>query len=123
MVIPLKAASVEVGDILRKYGQAYRDSHKLPLSSLKAMSAIENCRSAVLGGHRDQCDSCGHTRISYNSCRNRHCPKCQSLAKERWLDARKDELLPVSYFHSVLTIPSELNALALINRVFTTFAD
>ena len=116
MVIPLKAASVEVGDILRKYGQSYRDSHKLPLSSLKAMSAIENCRSAVLGGHIDQCDSCGHTRISYNSCRNRHCPKCQSLAKERWLEARKDELLPVSYFHSVLTIPSELNALALINQ-------
>ena len=80
------------------------------------MSAIEACRSSALGGHVDQCDSCGHTRISYNSRRNRHCPKCQSLAKERWLESRKDELLPVSYFHCVLTIPNELNALALINQ-------
>ena len=116
MVNPLKAASVEVGDIFSQYGESYRDTHKLPLSSLKAMSAIEACRSPILGGHVDQCDSCGHTRISYNSCRNRHCPKCQSLAKERWLEARKEELLPISYFHSVLTIPNELNALSLINQ-------
>ncbi len=116
MKIPLKLNKVEVGDIFRQYGQAYRDSHKLPLKSLKAMSAIESCRTSVLGGHVDECDSCGHTRNSYNSCRNRHCPKCQSLAKERWLQARKEELLPVSYFHTVLTIPGELNPIALINQ-------
>ncbi len=116
MNIPQTLSKIEVGDIFRKYGSLYRESHNLPLSSLKAMSVIEACRSSILGGHLDQCDSCGHTRISYNSCRNRHCPKCQSLAKERWLKARKEELLPVSYFHCVLTIPSELNALSLINQ-------
>ncbi len=113
---PPELNKVEVGDIFRQYGQAYRDSHKLPLVILKAMSSIEACRTAALGGHVDECDSCKHTRISYNSCRNRHCPKCQSLAKERWLQARKDELLPVNYFHAVLTIPSELNPLTLINQ-------
>ncbi|MCP4258873.1 MAG: IS91 family transposase, partial [Planctomycetes bacterium] len=96
---------IEVGDIFRQYGAAYRKSRKLPLQSLKAMSAIESCRTSALGGHVDECDSCGHLRNSYNSCRNRHCPKCQSLAKERWLEARKKELLPVSYLHGVLTIP------------------
>ncbi len=107
---------IEVGDIFRQYGAAYRKSHKLPLQCLKAMSAIESCRTAALGGHVDECDSCGHSRNSYNSCRNRHCPKCQSLAKERWLEARKKELLPVSYLHGVLTIPYELNQIALRNQ-------
>ncbi len=116
MNIPQRSNKIEVGDIFRQFGQPYRDSHKLPLASLKAMSAIEACRSSILGGHVDQCDSCGHKRISYNSCRNRHCPKCQSLAKEHWLEARKNKLLPVSYFHCVLTIPKELNVLALINQ-------
>ncbi len=116
MSIPQKSGEVEVGDIFRQYGEPYRARRNLPLYILKAMGAIENCRTAALGGHVDECDSCGHRRISYNSCRNRHCPKCQSLAKERWLEARKDELLPVSYFHGVLTIPSELNALSLINQ-------
>ncbi len=113
---PNRLNNIEVGDIFRQYGEAYRKSRKLPLQSLKAMSAIESCRTAALGGHVDECDSCGHLRVSYNSCRNRHCPKCQSLAKERWLEARKKELLPVSYLHGVLTIPYELNSIALINQ-------
>lgn len=116
MNIPQKLKDVEVGEIFRQSGQAYRESCKLPLQSLKAMSAIEACRTAALGGHVDECDSCRHTRFSYNSCRNRHCPKCQLLAKERWLKARKEELLPVSYLHAVLTIPSELNQIALTNQ-------
>ncbi len=116
MNTPQRLNKIEVGDIFRQYGAAYRKSRKLPLQSLKAMSAIESCRTAALGGHVDECDSCGHLRISYNSCRNRHCPKCQSLAKERWLEARKKELLPVSYLHGVLTIPYELNPIALINQ-------
>jgi hypothetical protein len=80
------------------------------------MSSIEACRTSSLGGHVDKCDECGHTRISYNSCRNRHCPKCQSLAKEQWLENRKADLLSVSYFHVVFTLPSELSAIALRNQ-------
>lgn len=80
------------------------------------MRAVEVCRTAVLGGHKDRCDSCGHIEISYNSCRNRHCPKCQSLQKERWIEARGEDLLPIQYFHVVFTIPSELNALVIMNQ-------
>ena len=80
------------------------------------MRAIEVCRTAVLGGHKDQCDHCGHLEISYNSCRNRHCPKCQTLRKEKWIEARSEDLLPIEYFHVVFTIPSELNHLALLNQ-------
>lgn len=76
----------EVQDIFLEYGEAYRQKHKLPIHILKAMSAIERCRTSSLGGHADACDNCGYTRISYNSCRNRHCPKCQTLFKERWID-------------------------------------
>jgi len=79
------------------------------------MRAIEQCRTAALGGHVDQCDTCGHQRISYNSCRN-HCPKCQSLAKARWLDERLADLLPVEYFHVVFTLPEQLASLALQNK-------
>jgi hypothetical protein len=82
----------------------------------RTMRAIELCRTAELGGHIDQCDSCGHHIISYNSCRNRHCPKCQSLKKAEWLDARQAELLPVDYFHSVFTLPDSLAAMALQNK-------
>lgn len=105
----------EVADIFREYGQKYRKDYRLPLHQLKAMDAIEKCRTPRLGGHVDECDSCGHIRISYNSCRNRHCPKCQSLARERWLDNRMEELLPVGYFHVVFTVPEELNPLVLRN--------
>jgi len=80
------------------------------------MRAIEVCRTAVLGGHKDQCDHCGHLEISYNSCRNRHCPKCQTLRKEKWIEARSEELLPIEYFHVVFTLPSELNPLVSMNR-------
>ncbi len=107
---------IEVADIFEKYGKAYRNKYKLPLQHLKVMSAIEDCRTAKLGGHIEVCDKCRHIKISYNSCRNRHCPKCQSLSKERWLDARMKDLIPIQYFHIVFTIPSELNALALQNK-------
>jgi hypothetical protein len=80
------------------------------------MRAIEVCRTAVLGGHQDQCDHCGHLEISYNSCRNRHCPKCQTLRKEKWIEARGEDLLPIPYFHVVFTLPSELNPLVSMNR-------
>jgi hypothetical protein len=108
--------SVEVSDIFRSHGHAYRVSNKLPLSHIRTMRAIERCRTAELGGHVDECDGCGRIRISYNSCRNRHCPKCQFLAKERWLEQRKEDLLSVPYFHLVFTIPAKLNPLVLRNK-------
>ncbi len=107
---------VEVADIFRHYGPGYRESHQMPRNHLRAMSAIEICRTAVLGGHIDECDSCGHQEISYNSCRNRHCPKCQFLRKEKWIAARATDLLPIQYFHVVFTIPSELNPIVLSNK-------
>lgn len=114
-----RAGTVEVADIFRQYGHAYRQSHEMPLNQLRTMRAIEICRTQELGGHVDECDTCGAIRISYNSCRNRHCPKCQFLKKERWLEERKEDLLPVEYFHVVFTIPEKLNPLALRNqRVF-----
>jgi hypothetical protein len=85
---------VEIADIFRQYGKTYRQQRPLPLVALKSMSAIESCRTSQLGGHVDECDECGHQKISYNSCRNRHCPKCQNLPKERWVEARKADLLP-----------------------------
>jgi len=106
----------EVADIFRQHGPEYRESHKLPRNHLRAMRAIEVCRTAALGGHQDKCDHCGHLEISYNSCRNRHCPKCQTLAKEKWIEARNEDLLPIEYFHVVFTIPSGLNPLVLMNR-------
>ncbi len=104
--------ALEVADIFRAHGVAYRHAHGLSRAQRRAMQAIETCRTAVLGGHRQTCDTCGAERIAYNSCRNRHCPKCQTLAKERWLAARRAELLPVEYFHVVFTLPHGLNALA-----------
>ena len=88
----------------------------MPVSHLKVIEAVERCRTAVLGGHLERCDSCGFERPAYNSCRNRHCPKCQSLAKLKWLDKQKSELLPVGYFHLVFTLPHELNGLILTNK-------
>ena len=113
--------AVEVADIFRAHGAAYRHAHALARPQRRAMQAIETCRTAALGGHRETCDTCGAERIAYNSCRNRHCPKCQTLAKERWLAARRAELLPVEYFHVVFTLPHALNALAQGNpRVLYT---
>jgi hypothetical protein len=111
-----RSNGIEVGDIFRQYGPAYRESYPLGWQSLKAMSAIENCRTAALGGHVDECDECGDKRISYDSCSNRHCPKCQGLVREKWLAARQKEVLPVTYFHVVLTLPRELNSIALLNQ-------
>ena len=104
--------AVEVADILRAHGAAYRHTHVLSRAQRRAMRDIATCRTAALGGHRETCDTCGAERLAYNSCRNRHCPKCQTLAKERWLEARRAELLPVEYFHVVFTLPHALNALA-----------
>lgn len=110
------AQSTELSDIFSLFGAAYRKQYKLPLQHRKVMFAIEHCRSAALGGHVDICDKCDHKRISYNSCRNRHCPKCQNLNKEKWVEKLSCTLLPVKYFHVVFTIPSELNRLCLVNQ-------
>jgi predicted Zn-ribbon and HTH transcriptional regulator len=107
---------VELADIFRAYGESYRRNHPLPVSHLKVIEAVEHCRTAALGGHLEQCDRCGFERPAYNSCRNRHCPKCQSLAKVKWLDKQKSELLPTGYFHLVFTLPHELNPLILVNK-------
>jgi hypothetical protein len=110
------ARSIEVADIFRAYGPLYRKSHKLPVRYLRVMRAIEICRTSELGGHKYKCDTCGSFQISYNSCRNRHCPKCQGLDKERWLEARKKEVLPTHYFHAVFTLPENLRPLSLRNQ-------
>ncbi len=105
----------EVAEVCRRYGAAYREQHPLPREHQRVMAAIENCRTAALGGHLERCDHCGHERPVYNSCRNRHCPKCQGLARARWLADRQSELLPVGYFHNVFTLPHELNDLLAAN--------
>ncbi|MFA5183874.1 MAG: IS91 family transposase [Syntrophales bacterium] len=110
------SGGIEVADIFRQHGPAYREAHRLGRNDWRVMHAIEACRTSVLGGHKDKCDNCGHLEISYNSCRNRHCPKCQTLRKERWIEARGEDLLPIQYFHVVFTIPSELNRLVSMNR-------
>jgi hypothetical protein len=112
------ASSLEVADILRRHGPGYRATHAghLSLAELKVMSAIETCRTAALGGHVDACDDCGFVRIAYNSCRNRHCPKCQGAAARDWLAAREADLLPVGYFHVVFTLPAEVAAIAFHNK-------
>ena len=107
---------VELADIFRAYGKSYRRNHPLPVSHLKVIQAVERCRTAALGGHIERCDSCGFERPAYNSCRNRHCPKCQSLAKAQWLQKQSAELLPVGYFHLVFTLPHELNRLVLAHK-------
>lgn len=109
--------AIEVADIFRTFGPAYRAQHPLSIEQARAMRAIESCRRAELGGHVDECDHCGHIRISYNSCRNRHCPKCQNLDKEQWLEARQADLLPIPYFHVVFTLPQELRPLTRCNPV------
>ena len=108
--------SPELADIFRTYGESYRQAHSLSRAQLKVMRAIESCRTAALGGHLQQCDSCGYQQPAYNSCRNRHCPTCGSLAKAQWLEDRKADLLPVGYFHLVFTLPHELNPLLLVNK-------
>jgi predicted Zn-ribbon and HTH transcriptional regulator len=111
-----KKPRYEVADIFRAFSEVYCKKHNLPLSHLKVMHAIQVCRTAALGGHRERCDSCGFERNAYNSCRNRHCPKCQALTKAKWLERRKAELLSVKYFHNVFTLPHEINPLARCNK-------
>jgi len=106
----------EVQDILALYGDAYRQNHKLTIEQHKAMNAILNCRTARLGGHLDSCPECGYQRPSYNSCRNRHCPKCQAISKERWIDAQRADLLNIGYFHVVFTVPQVLNPIIYNNQ-------
>jgi Putative transposase/Transposase zinc-binding domain len=110
--------SIEVADIFRAAGPAYRAAHAghLSLIQLKVMSAVENCRTAALGGHVEACEDCGQWRIAYNSCRNRHCPKCQGAVAREWMAAREAELLPVSYFHVVFTLPSAIGNIAYHNK-------
>jgi hypothetical protein len=108
----------EVADVFRRYGDAYREQHGNSLSTAqrRVMTAIEICRTAALGGHVEQCDTCGHQRISYNSCRDRHCPKCQSLARAQWLDDRRAEVLDTQYFHVVFTVPRQIAEMAFQNK-------
>lgn len=110
--------SIEVADIFRTAGPAYRAAHAghLSLAQLKVMSAIEHCRTAALGGHVEACEDCGQWRIAYNSCRNRHCPKCQGAAARTWLAEREADLLPVGYFHVVFTLPAEVADIAFQNK-------
>jgi len=111
---------LEVADILRHYGETYRAEHETALSTAqrRVMRAIEACRTAALGGHVEECDNetCGHQHIAYNSCRNRHCPKCQSLARAQWIEQRQAELLNCPYFHVVFTVPEEIAAIAYQNK-------
>ena len=109
-------ARPELADIFRSHGESYRRTHPLPASHRKVMRAIEVCRTKELGGHLKQCDTCGFEHPTYNSCRNRHCPKCQSLAKAKWLEKQTSELLPVGYFHLVFTLPHEFNRLILTHK-------
>jgi Putative transposase/Transposase zinc-binding domain len=112
------AAELEVADVFRRHGEAYRLAHAGHIGRVerRVMSAIELCRTAALGGHTEQCEDCGIVRIAYNSCRNRHCPKCQGAAREDWLAARAAELLPVPYFHVVFTLPAPAAEIAFHNK-------
>jgi hypothetical protein len=109
---------LEVADVFRRYGETYREQHGASLSPAqrRVMTAIEVCRTAALGGHLERCDQCGHERNCFNSCRDRHCPKCQSLARAQWIEDRQSELLEVPYFHVVFTVPEEIAAIAYQNK-------
>src|SRR5580693_1948267 len=109
---------LEVADVFRRYGEAYRQEHgaSLSIAQRRAMAAIEVCRTAILGGHLEQCDHCGHQRNAYNSCCDRHCPKCQSFARFKWLEDRQAELLKTQYFHLVFTLPQQIAAIAYQNK-------
>ena len=116
---PKNQEQVELADIFRLYGDDYRRSYAVSYEQLKVMHHIEICRTAELGGHLEQCDRCAFEQIAYNSCRDRHCPKCQTLTKEKWLNDRKAELLGCSYFHLVFTLPHDLNPIILSNKQTT----
>ena len=107
-----RGSRLELAEIVRAHGAAYQRTHALSRAQRRALRDIADCRTAALGGHRAVCTTCGAERLTYNSCRNRHCPKCQRLATERWLEARREDLLPIAYFHVVFTLPHALNPLA-----------
>ena len=109
---------LEVADVFRAHGAAWRKANAghVSLAQLKVMSAIETCRTAALGGHVERCEDCAHERVAYNSCRNRHCPKCQAAAARRWLEDREAELLPVPYYHVVFTLPAAIGEIASQNK-------
>ena len=109
---------IEVADVIRAVGESFFEGSQKWFSwlHLKVLNAILCCRTAALGGHVDKCSACGHQAISFNSCRNRHCPKCQANARDRWLEARGKELLPTRYVHVVFTLPRQLSPLALVNK-------
>lgn len=115
-IITPKKHRLEVAHILHKYIGEYQNQYRLWPEHKKIVTDLLNCRTAHLGGHIDRCDNCGTVRIIYHSCRNRHCPKCQHMPRERWLEKRKDEILPVKYFHVVFTLPHELNTIILNNK-------
>lgn len=114
----MERPKLEVADVFRRYGAAYRKKHGASMSipQRRVMTAIELCRTAALGGHLERCDECGHERNCFNSCRDRHCPKCQSLARAQWIQDRQSELLDVPYFHVVFTVPQEIAAIASQNK-------
>ena len=114
----MRRPQLEVADIFHRHGGSWRQANagRVSLGQLKVMSAIEQCRSAALGGHVERCEDCGHSRIAYNSCRNRHCPKCQGAAARDWLAAREADLLPVGYFHLVFTLPAKIGPIAYQNK-------
>ena len=114
----MRRPRLEVADVFHHHGAAWRQANAghVSLGQLQVMSAIEQCRSAALGGHVERCEDCGHSRIAYNSCRNRHCPKCQAAAAQDWLAAREADLLPVGYFHVVFTLPAEISPIAYQNK-------
>jgi hypothetical protein len=112
----LESPRYEVADIIRLYGDDYREKHTLPGLYHGVLNAISNCRTSILGGHIEECDTCGDQRNCYNSCRNRHCPKCQGLDNVRWVQEREAELLPLQYFHVIFTLPHALNLLAQYNQ-------
>jgi hypothetical protein len=109
-------ASLDVADIFRRYGDGNRLEHLVSLTPRRVMTAIERCRTAALGGHVEQCDRCQHVRIWYNSCRNRHCPKCQSLARAQWIERREAEILDCPYFHVVFTVPEAIGSIAYLKK-------
>jgi hypothetical protein len=111
-----KSGRPELADIFRQYAESFQQTHRVSSCEQKVMRAVSLCRTQELGGHLDRCNACGFERPAYNSCRNRHCPKCQSLGKARWLEKQTSELLPVGYFHVVFTLPHELNRLILANK-------
>lgn len=127
----MERLKLEVADVIRRYGAAYRQAHQASLSNAqrRVLHAIEVCRTAALGGHVEQCDHCQHQRVAYNSCRDRHCPKCQALARAAWIEKRHAELLDCQYFHVVFTLPDPIAAIAYHNKavvydlLFTTTAE